>query len=58
MLTHQTEIAINLMIKDVKQLQKLANKNRKTLEKLIKNTKFMKIPKKTSKNDDSFEIVD
>lgn len=58
MLTHQTEIAINLMIKDVKQLQKLANKNRKTLEKLIKNTKFMKIPKKTSKNDDSIEIVD
>lgn len=46
------------MIKDVKQLQKLANKNRKTLEKLIKNTRFMKIPKKTSKNDDSFEIVD
>lgn len=58
MLTHQTEIAINLMIKDVKQLQKLANKNRKTLEKLIKNTRFMKIPKKTSKNDDSIEIVD
>lgn len=38
MFTSTTEVTLKLMIKEVKELQKLAQKNRRSLERLIKNS--------------------